>query len=108
MQNKITKVIKRSGAIVPFNQKRIANAIYRAVVAVGGRDKHKAEQLSEEVVKILNEKFTDNITPNIEDIQDIVEKVLIENGHATVAKEFILYREEAAKGRDAEGRLNSK
>jgi len=108
MQNKITKVIKRSGAIVPFNQKRIANAIYRAVVAVGGRDKHKAEELSEEVVKILNEKFTDSITPNIEDIQDIVEKVLIENGHATVAKEFILYREEAAKGRDAEGRLNSK
>jgi len=108
MQNKITKVIKRSGAIVPFNQKRIANAIYRAVVAVGGRDKHKAEELSEEVVKSLNEKFTDSITPNIEDIQDIVEKVLIENGHATVAKEFILYREEAAKGRDAEGRINSK
>jgi len=108
MQNKITKVIKRSGAIVPFNQKRIANAIYRAVVAVGGRDKHKAEELSEEVVKILNEKFTDSIAPNIEDIQDIVEKVLIENGHATVAKEFILYREEAAKGRDAEGRINSK
>ena len=108
MQNKITKVIKRSGAIVPFNQKRITNAIYRAVVAVGGRDKHKAEELSEEVAKILNEKFTDSIIPNIEDIQDIVEKVLIENGHSTVAKEFILYREEAAERRDSEGRLTSK
>jgi uridine kinase len=108
MQNKITKVIKRSGAIVPFNKKRIANAIYRAVVAVGGRDKHKAEELSEQVVEILNDKFTVSSTPHIEDIQDIVEKVLIENGHATVAKEFILYREEAAKGRDTEGRLTSK
>jgi len=108
MQNKITKVIKRSGAIVPFNKKRIANAIYRAVVAVGGRDKHKAEELSEQVVEILNDKFTAGSTPYIEDIQDIVEKVLIENGHATVAKEFILYREEAAKGRDTEGRLTSK
>ena len=108
MQNKITHVTKRSGAIVPFNKERIANAIYRAVVAVGGRDKHKAGELAEHVVTILNDKFSDNSTPNIEDIQDIVEKVLIENGHSTVAKEFILYREEAAKRRDSEGRLTSK
>jgi len=108
MQNKITHVTKRSGAIVPFNKERISNAIYRAVVAVGGRDKHKAGELAEYVVKILNDKFSGNNTPNIEDIQDIVEKVLIENGHSTVAKEFILYREEAAKRRDSEGRLTSK
>jgi len=43
MKNKITHVIKRSGAIVPFNQDRIANAIYRAVVAVGGRVKETDE-----------------------------------------------------------------
>ena len=108
MQNKITHVIKRSGAIVPFNKERIANAIYRAVVAVGGRDKEKAGELAEHVVKILNDKFSASSTPNIEDVQDIVEKVLIENGHSTVAKEFILYREEAAKRRDSEGRLTSK
>ncbi len=46
MQNKITCVIKRSGAIVPFKQERVINAIYRAAVAVGGRDKEKAEELS--------------------------------------------------------------
>lgn len=108
MNNKITHVKKRSGTIVPFNRDRIANAIYRAAVAVGGRDKEKAEELSEEVVKLLNETFTGSEVPCIEDIQDIVEKVLIENGHAKVAKEFILYREEAAKRRDTEGRLNSK
>ena len=108
MNNKITHVKKRSGTIVPFNKERIANAIYRAAVAVGGRDKEKAEELSEEVVKFLNETFNNNEVPSIEDIQDIVEKVLIENGHAKVAKEYILYREEAAKRRDTEGRLNSK
>ena len=108
MKNKITLVTKRSGTIVPFNQNRIINAIYRAAVAVGGRDKEKAEELAEQVVKILNEKFDEKTIPHIEDIQDIVEKVLIENGHAKVAKEFILYREESAKKRDEEGRINSK
>ena len=102
MNNKITHVIKRSGAIVPFKQERVINAIYRAAVAVGGRDKEKAEELAEEVVKILNEKFDEKTYPHIEDIQDIVEKVLIEKGHAKVAKEYILYREEAASRRDEE------
>ncbi|HQF42999.1 MAG TPA: ATP cone domain-containing protein [Ignavibacteriaceae bacterium] len=108
MKTHIKNVVKRSGAIVPFNQERIANAIYRAAVAVGGRDKSTAQSLSEQVVEILNQKFQDNTTPHIEDIQDIVEKVLIENGHAKVAKEYILYREEAAKRREAEGRYASK
>jgi len=108
MKNKITHVKKRSGAIVPFKQERIANAIYRAVVAVGGRDKEKAGELAEQVVRILNENFDEKKYPHIEDVQDVVEKVLIENGHAKVAKEYILYREEAAKRRDEEGRINSK
>jgi len=108
MQNKITHVVKRSGAIVPFKQERVINAIYRAAVAVGGRNKETAEDLAEQVIQILNDKFDEKTFPHIEDIQDVVEKVLIENGHAKVAKEFILYREEAARGRDEEGRINSK
>ena len=108
MTNKITHVIKRSGAIVPFNQERIANAIYRAVVAVGGRDKETANALSDQVVEILNQKFSAERNPHIEDIQDVVEKVLIENGHAKVTKEFILYRDEAAKRKEAEVRHHSK
>jgi uridine kinase len=107
MKNKITHVVKRSGAIVPFNQERIANAIYRAAVSVGGRDKNIANELAVQAVEILNEKFPNDRILHIEDIQDIVEKVLIENGHAKVSKEFILYREEAAKRRESEGRLNS-
>lgn len=102
--SKFKYVIKRSGAIVPFNPDRIANVIYRAAVSVGGRDKEKAAELAKQVIEIMEEKFEEGYKPQVEEIQDIIEKVLIENGHAKVAKEFILYREEAARRR----RENSK
>jgi uridine kinase len=97
--SKFKYVIKRSGAIVPFNSDRIANAIYRAAVAVGGRDKEKAEELAMNVIGLLEEKFEEGYIPHIEEIQDVVERVLIEDSHAKVAKVFILYREEAARRR---------
>ena len=95
----IRSVVKRSGAVVPFNQERITNAIYRAAVAVGGRDRSTAEKLSEQVVQILEETTPDGYIPTVEEIQDLVEKVLIENGHARVAKAYILYREERSRRR---------
>ena len=52
----IENVVKRSGAIVPFNPERITNAIYRAAVAVGGRDRRIAEGLTIQVIKILDEQ----------------------------------------------------
>lgn len=97
----IKQVKKRSGVLVPFNKGRISNAIYRAAVAVGGRDKEKADELADEVIKLLTKDNSTSITPTIEEIQDAVEKVLIENGHAKVAKAFILYREEANKRRES-------
>ncbi len=90
----IQYIEKRTGKIVPFNPERITNAIYRAAVAVGGRDKATAENLSKQVVQILESNTTADQVPTVEEIQDIVEKVLIENGHAKVAKAYILYREE--------------
>ena len=95
----ITRVVKRSGAVVPFNADRITNAIYRAAVAVGGRDRSIAEGLSQEVVQILEDTIPPGYIPTVEEIQDIVEKVLIENGHAKVAKAYILYREDRARRR---------
>jgi uridine kinase len=100
---KITHVIKRSGATVPFNPDRITNAIYRAAVSVGGRDRDRAEWLAAQVVKILEETTPAGHTPHIEEIQDLVEKVLIENQHAKVAKAYILYREERDRHRREEG-----
>jgi uridine kinase len=99
MNTKLTQVIKRTGAVVPFTPERITNAIYRAAVAVGGRDRSTAEELTEQVVRILEETIPADKYPTVEEIQDIVEKVLIENGHARVAKAYILYREERAEDR---------
>lgn len=97
--SEVTHVIKRSGAIVPFTPERITNAIYRAAVSVGGRDRSIAEDLSKQVVEILESNCPPDCTPHIEEIQDVVEKVLIENGHAKVAKHYILYRDERARSR---------
>jgi uridine kinase len=97
--SKIEYVVKRSGAVVPFTPERITNAIYRAAVAVGGRDRATAEELSRQVIDILEEETPADQTPTIEEIQDVVEKVLIENGHAKVAKHYILYRDERARRR---------
>lgn len=96
---KITHVVKRTGAVVPFNKERIINAIYRAAVAVRGRDRSIAEGLADQVVAMLEETAPPGHIPTIEEIQDVVEKVLIENGHAKTAKAYILYRDERARRR---------
>ncbi|HEY70000.1 MAG TPA: response regulator SirA [Anaerolineae bacterium] len=99
---KLTHVVKRSGAIVPFNIDRITNAIYRAAVSVGGRDRERAAWLAKQVVKFLEDTTPEGEHPHIERIQDAVEKVLIENQHAKVAKAYILYREERIQQRRKE------
>jgi uridine kinase len=83
-------------------QDRITNAIFRAAVSVGGRDRTIAEGLSNQVVELLESRFGKDRSPNVEEIQDVVEKVLIENGHARVAKAYILYREERNRRREKE------
>jgi uridine kinase len=96
----IKHVIKRSSALVPFNPDRITNAIYRAFVAVGERDRQIAEKLSDLVVQLLEEDFSGAKIPTVEEIQDVVENVLINEGHAEVAKAYILYRDERARSRE--------
>jgi len=96
---RLNQVVKRNGAVVPFNPERIVNAIYRAAVAVGGRDRQTAEELTQQVLRFLEAHGEANQLPTVEEIQDAVEKILIENGHARVAKAYILYREERARAR---------
>lgn len=102
--SRITHVVKRTGAVVPFNKERITNAIYRAAVAVGGRDRATAEALADQVTAVLGSTIPEGRPPNVEEIQDVVEKVLIENGHARTAKAYILYREERARRRREQAR----
>jgi len=87
----VSKVQKRNGEIVDFDSNKIKNAIFAAAKAVGGKDEQRAEVLSKMVIDIIKETFGAGI-PSVEDIQDVVEKILIEEGHAKTAKAYILYR----------------
>ncbi len=95
----LTQVRKRDGKIEKFERQKIANAIYKAALACDGHDRELAEKLAEEVEKVAEGKFGSRM-PTVEEIQDIVEKVLIENRHAKVAKAFILYREKRTSARE--------
>ncbi len=100
----ITKIRKRDGREVPFNIEKIASAVFKAASATGGKDYKTAMDLAERVVAYIEESM-DKRVPDVEEIQDAVEKVLIETGHARTAKEFILYRAERTKVREMNTRL---
>jgi len=88
-------VKKRDGRIVPFDKEKIAEAIFKAAQSVGGENKYLAEDLAE-AVSLYLEKNLQSKVPSVEEIQDIVERVLIKTGHAKTAKAYILYREKRA------------
>ena len=90
----LRKIKKRDGRVVDFDKSKIAEAIFEAAKAVGGRDFETAVELSNKVVEYLEDQDYDGKIPKVEDVQDAVEKVLIEEGHAKTAKAYILYREQ--------------
>ncbi len=96
----IDKVIKRDGRIVDFDYERIVGAIFKAAKAVGGEDRKTANKLALQVVRVINEKYADIGVITVEEIQDEVEKMLIEAGHAKTAKAYILYRKQRSDIRD--------
>ena len=100
----IRQIIKRDGRTVDFDIEKITDAIYKAAQVLGGRDRDMAKFLARQVEVYLIE-ICHNEVPTVEQIQDAVEKVLIENGHARTAKEFILYRAERTRVRDMNTRL---
>lgn len=95
----LTKIIKRDRSYAPFKKEKIVLAIFKAANAVGGNDFATSERLADEVVTLAEQRYPDGVV-GVEDIQDIVEKVLIENGHAKTAKAFILYREKRRSARE--------
>ncbi|MEE0841994.1 MAG: ribonucleoside triphosphate reductase [Christensenellales bacterium] len=94
----IIKILKRDGRIEFFDKKKIADAIFKAAQACGGKNRELAAELADLVVKAAEVKFVDKI-PSVEDIQDLVEEVLINEGHAQTAKAYILYRERRQEAR---------
>ena len=99
----INKIVKRDGRAVEFDIEKITQAIYKAANAIGGNDYEAAQELANKVLEYLEAE--DNSAPTVEHVQDTVEKILIENGHARTAKEFILYRSERTRVREMNTRL---
>lgn len=92
----IEKIIKRDGRVVPFNKEKITLAVLSAAISVGGRDRRTAEKVTEDVIGKLKSREHPESYPSVEEVQDIVEKSLIERGHARTAKAYIIYRYEHA------------
>ena len=100
----IETIVKRDGRQVPFDPSKITDAIYKAAQVLGGNDREMAEELTQKVIAYLTDELHET-RPAVEQVQDAVEKVLIENGHARTAKEFILYRAERTRVRDMNTKL---
>ena len=89
-----THIFKRDGSVVGFDLSKITEAIFQAARSVGGEDYDAAVKLTNQVMDRLGKKFTVDAPPTVEEIQDAVEKTLIEEGRARTAKAYILYREQ--------------
>lgn len=100
----ITQIKKRDGRTVTFNVDKIAQAIYKAAQSVGGSDYNTSLALADRVCDMLESTYGKCI-PTVEQIQDIVEKVLVEDGHAKTAKSYILYRSERTRSREMNTKL---
>ncbi|MFW6410206.1 MAG: ribonucleoside triphosphate reductase [Halanaerobiales bacterium] len=98
----INYVRKRSGEEVSFKAEKIENAVIKAARAVGNESEEIGKEVAREVISYLEIFFDDNGVPEVEQIQDLVEKVLIEKGYAEIAKAYILYREQHSKIRNTQ------
>ncbi len=98
------RIKKRDGREASFDDSKITDAIFKAARAVGGEDRETAVELTLEVLRKLKKQYNGQVF-GVEDVQDIVEKVLIEKGHARTAKAYILYRDRRTRLRDAKGEL---
>ena len=100
----IAQIIKRDGRQSAFELDKITNAIFQAAQASGGHDYQMAETLARQVEQNLEQALSGEI-PTVEQIQDEVERVLVETGHARTAKRYILYRNERTRVREMNTRL---
>ncbi len=95
---------KRDGRTTKFDPRKITDAVLNAAQAVGGHDHTMALEITTQVLQLLRQQFNDKIF-SVEDVQDAVEKILIEGGHAKTAKAYILYRAERTRIRDGKTKL---
>ncbi|MGI0088717.1 MAG: adenosylcobalamin-dependent ribonucleoside-diphosphate reductase [Nitrosopumilaceae archaeon] len=110
IENSILEVKKRDGRVLNFQKDKISNAIYKALVACGRPDHSLAGKLADRVIeKLVNQGFSASAPPSVEDVQDMVESTLIDEGLGEIAKAYILYRHERRKIREEKMKvLNAK
>ncbi|HKG72025.1 MAG TPA: adenosylcobalamin-dependent ribonucleoside-diphosphate reductase [Nitrososphaeraceae archaeon] len=108
----IVNIKKRDGRVVNFTHSKISNAIYKALVVTGKADYPLAERLANRVIeKMVQSGYgsTGKVAiASVEDVQDMVESILIEEGLSETAKAYILYRHERRKVRDEKMRILNK
>jgi uridine kinase len=95
----IRTIVKRNGTLVSYDRERITSAIFKATTSTGSPDRVLAESLSAQVEQSLTEAYHGEMLPSVEDIQDIVEKTLIENRQIKLAHNYITYRSQRAMRR---------
>ena len=106
IENTINEIRKRNGTVTAFDIDKISNAIYQALAATSKADRGVADKLAGEVLnKLVEQGFTSDKSPTVEDIQDIVESTLIDSGNSDIAKSYIVYRHERRKLRDEKMRV---
>ena len=101
---KISQIRKRDGSAAPFDAHKIQQAIYKALAATGTDDSNLADKLAGQVVKLIEARLSQT-TPTVEQVQDIVEEVLMNQGYPNVAKAYILYRQQRADVRRLKGSM---
>ena len=89
--HQIEYIRKREGNVVPFHPEKVTEAVFKAARAAGEGDRELAEKISAQVVSILSITCRNGRVPTVEEVQDLVEKMLMEGGHAAIAKGYILY-----------------
>ena len=102
----ITTILKRDGREVPFNLEKISNAIFKSLQAVGNADEKLAVTLAGKAAALAETVSAEQKgAPAVEQIQDLVEKVLMGAGQTDAAKAYILYRAERTRAREMNTRL---
>ncbi|MBT4209425.1 MAG: adenosylcobalamin-dependent ribonucleoside-diphosphate reductase [Candidatus Komeilibacteria bacterium] len=104
MASGVRQIKKRDGSVVDFDKDKIFSALFKSGQTSGEYNRQEAQRLADVVTAILEHKFNDRLTPNVEQIQDIIEIILIQSNWASTAKHFILYREQRKKIRLEEGK----
>lgn len=98
---RFSHIKKRNGLVVAFDELRITDAIHKAFVAQGVNvDDSFFSDITREIVTTLSNRFADERTPGVEDVQDIVERTILFHGYFEVAKAYMIYRYEHAKIRE--------